>query len=266
MQITLGGWIRVALRASALAVLVFGCLAILLFVRLIERPLWGMRRPLTPWITRFVCLNALRIIGIAYIQHGRPMSGAGVVVANHASWLDIFTLNAAQSIYFVSKAEVSAWPGIGWLARATGTVFVRRDRREARAQTRLLAERLREGHKLAMFPEGTSTDGLQVLTFKSTLYQAILEQSNNNDIAVQPVSIRYHAPPGHDPRLYGWWGDMEFGPHLLRTLATAPQGNVTIQFNKPLQVSDYKTRKELAKASEIAVRAGFDATSPHMSN
>lgn len=82
-----------------------------------------------------------------------------------------------------------------------------------------------------------------------------------NDIAVQPVSIRYHAPPGHDPRLYGWWGDMEFGPHLLRTLATAPQGSVTIHFNNPLQVSDYKTRKELAKVSETAVRAGFDAIS-----
>ncbi|WP_367998774.1 lysophospholipid acyltransferase family protein, partial [Photobacterium sanguinicancri] len=54
------------------------------------------------------------------------MKQHGAVVANHSSWLDIFALNARKRIYFVSKAEVAKWPGIGWLARATGTVFINR--------------------------------------------------------------------------------------------------------------------------------------------
>jgi lyso-ornithine lipid O-acyltransferase len=97
------------------------------------------------------------------------MQHKGALVANHASWLDIFTLNACDRIYFVSKSEVAGWPGIGWLARATGTVFINRQGREAQMQKLLFEARLRAGHRLLFFPEGTSTDGQRVLDFKSTL-------------------------------------------------------------------------------------------------
>ena len=96
------------------------------------------------------------------------------VVANHASWLDIFALNAPQRIYFVSKDEVRDWPGIGWLARATGTVFIARKSREAGVQARLFETRMAAGHRLLFFPEGTSTDGRRVLPFKTTLFAAFL--------------------------------------------------------------------------------------------
>ena len=79
------GWLRVVLRALGLIVLVFGGLTLLLLVRLIERPLFGMKRPWTPFITQFVCRNALRIIGLTYVVSGKPMTGQKAVVANHAS-------------------------------------------------------------------------------------------------------------------------------------------------------------------------------------
>ena len=74
-----------------------------------------------PYITQVVCRGAFVVMGIRRTVKGEPMRHRGAVVANHTSWLDIFTLNAAQRIYFVSKSEVEGWPGIGWLARATGT-------------------------------------------------------------------------------------------------------------------------------------------------
>src|SRR5690606_36508156 len=95
------GWLRAVARGAPLGGLVFGGLAVLLVVRLVERPVFGMRRPLTPWITRFVCRNAFRILGIGYAVRGAPMTGPGAVVANHASWLDIFALNARKRIFFV---------------------------------------------------------------------------------------------------------------------------------------------------------------------
>ena len=110
-------WLRIALRAMVLAVLVFGGLAVLLLCRLLERPLCGLHRPVTPHITCFVCRNALRIMGMRLSVTGAPLTMQGAVVANHSSWLDIFALNAVKRIYFVSKSEVAHWPGIGWLAR-----------------------------------------------------------------------------------------------------------------------------------------------------
>ena len=234
-----GGWIRIILRAIPLIILVFGGLLILLLIRLIERPLFGIKRPITPHITQIVCRCAFVILGIRYITTGAPMSGPGAVVANHASWLDIFALNARKRIYFVSKSEVAGWPGIGWLARATGTVFIKRDRREASGQVTVFRDRLAAGHKLLFFPEGTSTDGLQVLPFKATLFAAFFDDRLREMLQIQPVTVNYTAPSGEDERFYGWWGDMDFGPHLLSTLAAKRQGQVNVIYHPAVKVSHF---------------------------
>ena len=255
-KITPLGWLRIVVRGLAVGTVVFGCLLLLLLVRLVERPLFGQGRPVTPYITQFVCRSAFVLMGIRYTRVSRPMVGAGAVVANHSSWLDIFALNAAKRIYFVSKAEVAAWPGIGWLARATGTVFIARNRTQASAQVSVFRERLSHGHKLMFFPEGTSTDGQLVLPFKPTLFAAFFDDALRETMAIQPVSVVYHAPDGVDPRHYGWWGDMDFGTHLLATLAQSPQGGVTVVYHDPVRIADFANRKVLAAHLEGVVRAG----------
>lgn len=257
--VTIGpvGWLLVALRGTALALLVFGGLALLLLVRLIERPLCGLHRPVTPYITQIVCRNAFRILGMGFRSSGALMAEHGAVVANHSSWLDIFALNARKRIYFVSKSEVAAWPGIGWLARATGTVFIERDPRRARDQAALFEARLAAGHKLLFFPEGTSTDGLRVLPFKTTLFAAFFTKPLREETSIQPVTVIYHAPQGAPARFYGWWGDMDFGPHLLKVLAAWPQGAVEVIYHAPLAVRDFTDRKDLARSCEKAVRSAF---------
>jgi 1-acyl-sn-glycerol-3-phosphate acyltransferase len=250
------GWLRIALRGMAVGGVTFGGLALLLALRLLERPLFGLHRPLTPWITVGVCRTTLWLLGLRVQSSGRPMRARGAVVANHISWLDIHVLNAAAPLYFVAKAEVAAWPGIGWLARATGTVFVARDRAEAPAQKLLLEARLRAGHRLVIFPEGTSSDGRRVLPFKPTLFAAFFEHGLAEVLRIQPVSLTYLALDGADPRFYGWWGDMEFGAHLLAVLAAPRQGRVEVVWHPPLAVKDFAGRKPLAAACEAAVRSG----------
>lgn len=113
------------------------------------------------------------------------------------------------------------------------------------------------GHKLVFFPEGTSTDGLRVLPFKSTLFAAFFEENLREDIWIQPVSVNYHAPAGEEARFYGWWGDMAFAPHLLKALGARRQGCITVVYHTPLRVRDYADRKVLAKEAEVAVRSGL---------
>lgn len=251
------GWLRVLARGTVLGTVVFGGLGLLLLLRLVERPFYGLHRPLTPHVTQTVCRLAFVILGIGYRTRGARMSHRGAVVANHASWLDIFALNARKRIYFVSKSEVSRWPLIGWLARATGTVFIDRDPRAARAQTAVFEARLLAGHKLLFFPEGTSTDGMVVLPFKPTLFQAFFARELRPHLHVQPVTVIYRAPEGADPRFYGWWGDMDFGSHLLKVLAAPRQGSVELVYHPPVRVADFPDRKALAAHAEAAVRAGM---------
>ncbi len=249
------GWLRVVWRGGLLGLVTYGCLAILLALRLVEAPIFGRARPWTPHITQFVCRMAFVILRIRLEVRGRPMTRAGAVVANHSSWLDIFTLNACERIYFVAKAEVEHWAAIGWLARATGTVFIARKGSEAKLQQQVFEDRLMAGHKLMFFPEGTSTDAIRVLPFKSTLFAAFFAPGLASHLHVQPVTVIYHAPPGQDPRFYGWWGDMEFAPSLIQVLAMRVQGRVEVVFHPEVPVAAFPDRKALAAHCERVIRA-----------
>ena len=257
VRISNWGWVRVVLRGLVLLLVLLSGVVIMAVLRLIERPLHGLARPWTPWITVVVSRLCLRILGLRQTVDGQIMAQNGALVANHSSWLDIFALNGATPLYFVSKSEVASWPGIGLLAKITGTVFIARERKQARAQQNLFEARLRAGHRLVFFPEGTSTDNFRVLPFKSTLFQAFFSDGLRDTLYIQPLSVIYTAPRGQDPRFYGWWGDMEFGPHALTLLATRQGGSVRIVCHAPIPVRDMTDRKALAQAAEAAVRAGM---------
>ena len=255
--INLAARIRAIFKGLLIVSVTLTCLALLLVLRVIEWPLFGARRPVTPYITQFVCRFSLRVIGLKLRQHGQPMRQTGALVANHSSWLDIFVLNALDRIYFVAKTEVARWPLIGWLARATGTLFVERRGGAAGAQRQAFHDRIEKGHRLLFFPEGTSTDGLRVLGFKSTLFAAFFDVADPGSLFIQPVSVTYHAPDGQEDRFYGFWGDTDFLPHFFQLLAAGRHGSVDVVFHDPLRVSDFPDRKSLAAASGQVVAQGF---------
>lgn len=252
------GWLVAVPRFIILVLLVVPMFAVLMLLRLIEAPLFGLKRPWTPAITRLFCRTALRVMGLRLVRTGRPMRQPGAMVANHSSWLDIFVLNASDHVYFVSKSEVAQWPGIGVLARGAGTVFIERHRSKARAQAEVFRHRLSAGHRLVFFPEGTSTDNQRVLGFKSTLFAAFMDEPMRAQMYIQPISVVYAAPRGRDPRFYGWWGDMDFGAHFLLVLSPLAAGQVTVIYHEPLALKDFENRKALAAAAEAVVRAGHD--------
>jgi len=237
--------------------------ALIALARLVERPIYGSApRPLTARVVRAFFVMALVWMGLPRRVSGRPTAAPGPLVCNHVSWLDIFVLGATQRVVFVSKADVRGWPGVGWLAALPGTMFIRRDRGDAAQQAADLAARVGRGERLVVFPEGTSSDGLRVLPFKSALFEAFFAAEDVADLWVQPVTISYQAPVGADPRVYGWWGDMDFASSALQILAMSRHGHAQVTYHPALRVRDYSGRKALARASEVQVR---DALPPQPS-
>jgi lyso-ornithine lipid O-acyltransferase len=245
------GWVRLGWRGVLLVLVIYGLLVPFWITRLLRLNSLGQ------YVVQLACRAALAIMGIPLVRHGEPMRHAGAVVCNHASWLDIFSLNAAQRVYFVSKAEVSKWPGIGLLARSTGTVFIERNATQARQHKSQLTSRLLAGDRLLFFPEGTSTDGRRVLPFRSSLFAAFFEPSVASKLWIQPVTVNYVAPVDESAHFYGWWGGMDFAPHLMKILAARRQGRVEVTFHAPQKVSDFSNRKELARACEDLVRSAL---------
>jgi 1-acyl-sn-glycerol-3-phosphate acyltransferase len=252
--------LRLAWRAPAAALWLGACFAIFVALRGVDaagRALAGRAAPaLAPWVVLVWARGTLRLLGLGRVARGAPMAGPGALVANHASWLDVVVLQASTRVCFVSKAEVAGWPVIGAIGRAIGTVFIARRPVEAGRQADTLRARLICGDRLAIFPEGTSSDGRRVLPFKSALFAVFLDPGLGDATRVQPVSIRYRPAPGLPEELYAWWGDMGFGPHLRTLLASSAGGRVEIDFHPPLRPADFPDRKALAGTAEAAVRAG----------
>ncbi|MEM6971980.1 MAG: lysophospholipid acyltransferase family protein [Pseudomonadota bacterium] len=209
------------------------------------------------WVARLWSRGGLWLAGLRHRVEGRPVKG-GALVANHCSWLDIFTLRACALMYFVSKAEVADWPGVGFVTKVAGTIFIERRRSQAKAQEAVLRSRIAADQLLMFFPEGTSTDGMQVLPFKSSLFSAFYEEGEGADLLIQPVSLRYHPDPASDlpDSFYAWWGDMPFYAHILDVFARSRRGEARVIFHEPLRPAEIGDRKALAQHAGRAVAEG----------
>ncbi len=130
----------------------------------------------------------LRALGISLHSGGMPRADATLIVANHVSWLDILAINALRPARFVSKADVRAWPVLGWLIACGGTLFIERERkRDALRVVHQVAQALRDGQTVAVFPEGTTSDGTGLLPFHANLLQAAI----STQTPVQAVALRF---------------------------------------------------------------------------
>ncbi len=212
------------------------------------------------WIWAQFCLW---VVGLRLRVKGAPIN-QGALVANHSSWIDILALRAVCLIYFVSKAEVANWPGIGFITRITGTVFIERRRTEAKRQEAILRERIAVEQLLCFFPEGTSTDGLRVLPFKSSLFSVFFDEGVGTDIAVQPVTVRYKPDPASDlpDSFYGWWGTMGFESHIWDVVTRSTRGSVEVIFHPSVTAAAFADRKQLADHSMRVVAGGMDTGLP----
>lgn len=205
-----------------------------------------------------------RIFGIKVHVKGAIEPGGGVLIAaNHSSWIDILTISSVGPLSFIAKSEVNTWPGFGLLARLQQTIYVARDRRSKTAEQRdEIKERLGRGDTIVLFPEGTSSDGNRVLTFKSALMSAAEGTIPNGKggekaIRVQPMSVAYtklYAMPMNRPYrpFYAWYGDMDLVPHLWDMARLGPfECEITI--HPPMTVADVGSRKALAAKCEELV-------------
>jgi 1-acyl-sn-glycerol-3-phosphate acyltransferase len=138
---------------------------------------------------RWWSAKLLRLMGIAMRVDGTVHAGAVLLVANHVSWLDISALHAVvPQARFVSKADIRAWPLLSRLADAANTLYLERERkRDALRVVHLVAQALSEGQTVAVFPEGTTSDGRALLPFHANLLQAAIATG----APVQPVALRF---------------------------------------------------------------------------
>ncbi len=193
------------------------------------------------WWHRGLC----RCLSLEIRAIGRP-EAAGLLVGNHISWLDIPVLGSLAPARFVSKAEVRAWPLVGWLAGLSGTIFLQRGGHQASAIARSIGARVQRGELVAIFPEGTTHDGRALGRFHARLFAAV----EQDEARILPVAIRYGRAAEPDP-IAPFIGDDTLVAHLSRILKH-PGLSVTVTFLEPISAAGLN-RRQLAEACRTAI-------------
>lgn len=171
-----------------------------------------------------------------------------MLVANHISWLDVFAINAVLPVCYVAKSEVRSWPLVGWLSTQAGTLYIERGRRRGPADlsTRLV-QLMREGNPVAVFPEGTSTDGSEVRDFHASLLQpAVLAGAR-----LLPVAVSYVRADGTPCSGVAFIDDMSLWDSLR--LVTGERGIRAELAFLPALATEGRHRRELARAARAAI-------------
>ena len=166
----------------------------------------------------------LRLFGLKLKVIGKQSYNSTIFVSNHISWTDILVIQSVLDIIFVAKSDVKKMPGLGFLAGIANTVFIDRNPQKISKDSLILKKKIEKGELICFFPEGTSTDGLRVLKFKSGFFQLLFDGIyNQNEYIkqVQPLSIYYKV---HNKNLskdfYGWWGSMSIISHITNLFMT----------------------------------------------
>lgn len=185
-----------------------------------------------------------------------PVSGPMLLVSNHISWLDIGVMHAARHCRFVSKADVAHWPIVGTLARGAGTLFIEREsRRDAMRVVHQMADALRAGEVLAVFPEGTTGDGSTLLPFHANLLQAAISA----EAPIQPVALSFRdGATGERSFAPCYIGDDTLVGSLWRTLQVS--GLIAeVCFGEP-QVANGRDRRAWSSDLRTSIACLRDAT------
>ncbi|MET4579116.1 lysophospholipid acyltransferase family protein [Ottowia thiooxydans] len=206
---------------------------------------------------REACVQAwarelLRIWRIDLQVRGTPPSqGPVLLVSNHISWLDIVVIHASGYCRFVSKADIKAWPLIGPLATGAGTLYITREsRRDALRTVHRMADALKAGEILAVFPEGTTSNGLALLPFHANLLQAAISAN----APVQPMALQFVDSASGEVSLAPCYvGDETLVASIWRTLTT-PGTRAVVSFGE-LQSPDLRDRRQWAEDLRQAVDA-----------
>ena len=194
--------------------------------------MWAIRR------RQRIAAALVRFLRVRVEQTGVARDGNYLFICNHQSYIDPVVKAQAVAFLPVAKAEVSKWPLFGFGVKVTGILFVTRENRESRADTRAAIKKaLSENKPVLIYPEGTTSDQPRMLPLRPGAFQTAAELG----VDVLPVAVSYADPSD------AWVGNSSFIPHFIKTFAK-PELHVRLHFGDPVRDTDAERLMEKTRA------------------
>ncbi|HLX53786.1 MAG TPA: lysophospholipid acyltransferase family protein [Aquella sp.] len=230
----------IILRIIALSIFtLFCCLLVLMFYFILPERYWVH-------FVKFWTNGLLLLMGIKVTFEGNPtnyMEKNAMVVANHISWIDIPILYTQHPVGFISRKEIKNWPILGLLIRSGNTIFIDRKRkRDLIGTIQIVREKLQSGSTVGLFPEGKTSLGLEVMPFKSALFEAAMLANST----IIPFVIEYYTKDGQPTNVVTYADEINFWQCLISSLKL--NGILVKVIPLPrVMACEFANRKELSK-------------------
>jgi lyso-ornithine lipid O-acyltransferase len=203
-------------------------------------------------LVRYFCRRMCRVLGVQVQVHGEMPREHALWVSNHVSWIDIPVIGSVTRVFFLSKAEVAQWPLMGRLARAGGTLFIKRGSGDSEAVRHQISVFLKQQMPVLFFPEATTTDGRQVRRIHGRLLVAALETQT----PVQPVVLCYTSEHGVLDHIIPFVGDVNFTDHLQQVLGHHQQVVAHVMALAPIDTVGHDIHS-LTNLVQVQMREGL---------
>ncbi|MGW2517959.1 lysophospholipid acyltransferase family protein [Streptomyces sp. NPDC001617] len=207
------------------------------------------------WVRRW-CRWIVRAAGVRVRVTGAAAPTGGLLlVANHISWLDIPLLAAVRPARMLAKSDIRDWPVAGPVA-ARGALFIDRNRLRALPDTvARIADALRAGQAVGVFPEGSTWCGRAQGTFRRAVFQAALDA----EVSVQPVHLGYRVAGGSASTAPAFIGEDSLLASVWRVAMT--RGLVAeVEVREAIPAGSHPDRRSLAQAAQPGDTAQPDWT------
>ncbi|MGK0376105.1 MAG: 1-acyl-sn-glycerol-3-phosphate acyltransferase [Arenicella sp.] len=244
-------------------------------IRIIVLTLWIISVPLFFMLAKFLKMPGYTkiphkfhagtccILGIQVVESGEmSLARPTLYVSNHVSYLDIFVLGRLPA-YFIAKSEVANWPVFGKLAEFQNTLFIERTAGKTGQQLETLKQHLAKGNSLTLFPEGTSTEGVQVAPFKSSFIESANADEGLPRVTIQPITVAYthHGGEKIDSQEardhYAWYAKTPFLPHFLG-LMPLKKVRAKIHYHPVCYYDEFESRRHCTDHCRDAIATKLD--------
>lgn len=204
-----------------------------------------------PRLIRWWCKHLLGCFNIEVRTYGQlpdATTQRTMFVANHISWADIHAINSIIPVRFIAKMEIKDWPIFGYLVKKSGTLFINRTlRKDAARIVHMTAETLTQDENVCFFPEGTTSEGHHVLSFKSSIVQAAITA----EASVWPIAIYYPTPDKQPNISMAYAGDTSMIDSML-AIFSIRQPVVELHFLTPMSSAQH-TRQSITQLAYAAI-------------
>ena len=238
--------------------------------RLFSQMLWGLVLSVTAfprggqaarhaiirsWSREILHRAGVEVRAVGFPKEAKDVDRPVTLVANHVSWADIFALNSEHACHFIAKSELRGWPLAGRLLHNVGTIFIdRSDRKETHRLKQVVHDLLAAGETVAVFPEGTTSNGRDVLKFHASLLEPIVAAEGE----VWVVAIRYfRVSDGARTEAAAYIDELSLLDSLHAIAREAPLV-AELKFIEAISCAGLN-RREVAQRAEALIRAAIQS-------